>query len=222
MTRLAFCPHPPLLPAGTLVGDVEEAGSLRDASLDAVRDLVAGAPSVVVVLGPDGDDLPADETAGGSLEPHGIALAAGAGGGATLGLAHTVGAWLLDGVGWDGPRRYAATLDTADLEADVAVLVMADGSATRTEKAPGHLDARANAFDAAIASALADGDPDALGGIDLALAADLWCHGAATLRVAGDAVAARVHRDDARVTARLSLDQAPFGVGWFVASWQLG
>lgn len=222
MTRLAFCPHPPVLPAGSLVGDVEEAGALRDASLDAVRDLVASAPRIVVVLGPDGDDLPADETVGGSLEPHGIALAAGAAGGTTLGLAHTVGAWLLDSVGWDGPRRYAATLDAADLADDVAVLVMADGSATRTEKAPGHLDRRADAFDAAIASALADGDPDALGGIDLALAADLWCQGATTLRVAGDAVAARVHRDDARVSARLSLDEAPFGVGWFVASWQVG
>ena len=197
MTRLAFCSHPPVLPAGSLVGDVEEAGALRDASLDAMRDLVASAPRVVVVLGPDGDDLPADETVGGSLQPHGIALAAGAAGGTTLGLAHTVGAWLLDSVGWDGPRRYAATLDAADLDDDVAVLVMADGSATRT-------------------------DPDALGGIDLALAADLWCQGATTLRVAGDAVAARVHRDHARVSAQLSLDEAPFGVGWFVASWQVG
>lgn len=222
MTRLAFCPHPPVLPAGPLVGDVEETGTLRDASLAAVRDLVTGAPSVVVVLGPDGGDLPADETVGGSLEPHGIALAAGAPGDTTLGLAHTVGAWLLDSVGWEGPRRYVATLDAADLDADVAVLVMADGSATRTEKAPGHLDVRAEAFDAAIASALAEGDADALGGIDLALAGELWCQGAATLRVAADAVAARVHRDDVDVSARLSLDEAPFGVGWFVASWQVG
>jgi hypothetical protein len=31
-----------------------------------------------------------------------------------------------------------------------------------------------------------------------------------------------VHRDHARVSAQLSLDEAPFGVGWFVASWQVG
>lgn len=222
MTRLAFCPHPPLLPAGSLVGDVEEVERLRDAALDAVRTLVAGSPSRVLVLGPDDAGLPADESAGGTLQPHGIALTAGAADGTSLGLAHTVGAWLLDTVGWDGARGYVATLGEADLDTDVAVLVMADGTATRTEKAPGHLDDRAEAFDAAIASALADGDADALGGIDVDLAADLWCRGASVLQVAADAVAARVHHDCVDVTARVVLDEAPLGVGWFVAEWRLG
>lgn len=222
MTCLAFCPYPPLLPAGSHVGDVEEAQQLRAVALDAVRRLVAGSPGLVLVLGPDGESLPADETAGGSMQPHGVPLNVGRADDTTLGLAHSVGAWLLDTVGWDGPRCYVATLSADDLDAGVAVLVMADGSATRTEKAPGHLDERAKAFDAAIAAALADGDADALGGIDLTLAADLWCQGAPTLRTAADAIAARVHHGDLGITARLSYDEAPFGVGWFVAEWQLG
>ncbi len=51
MTRLAFCSHPPVLPAGSLVGDVEEAGALRDASLDAMRDLVAMIARVSSLVG---------------------------------------------------------------------------------------------------------------------------------------------------------------------------
>ena len=52
-----------------------------------------------------------------------------------------------------------------------ALLVVANGSAKRTEKAPGHLDARAEAFDADLVARLRSGD---LADLDTALAAELW------------------------------------------------
>lgn len=220
MPTVVFCPHPPLLAAGGTVGDVDDVQAARSASTDAVRGLVATRPATVVVVGPDPSAATRDESAGGTLRPHGIDVDAG-GPDHVLGLAHTVGAWLLDEAGWTGPRRYTTTLSADDLADDVAVLVMADGSATRTERAPGHLDERSGPFDAAVASALADGDADALAGVDLALARELWCQGAPTWRAVADAVSARVHAHGADVEASLELDDAPLGVGWFVARWQV-
>jgi hypothetical protein len=92
-----------------------------------------------------------------------------------------------------------------------ALLVVADGSAKRTEKAPGHLDARAEAFDAQVAAALRAGDPAALGALDPVLAAELWAGGVP----AWHAAAALPGRWD----ATLSYDAAPHGVGYFVARW---
>jgi hypothetical protein len=63
-----------------------------------------------------------------------------------------------------GGHRPCETLDDA-------LLVVANGSAMRTEKAPGHLDDRAEAFDADLAKRLHSGG---LGGLDLDLAQQLW------------------------------------------------
>jgi hypothetical protein len=96
------------------------------------------------------------------------------------------------------------------------LLVVANGSAKRTEKAPGHYDERAAAFDATIGKALADGDVAALAGIDVALAADLWAMpDVQVLRGLADSVPAvrSVHVD---------YDDAPFGVQYWVVRWQCG
>lgn len=199
--------------------------AVRVESLAAVRRLVDDAPARVLVVGSEAPPAPADERAGGSLAPHGIDVTAGGPDGG-LGLAHTVGAWLLDEAGWTGSRVYVHEVHASDLD-DSAVLVMADGSARRSERAPGHLDDRAEPFDATIAAALADGDADALGGIDLELADSLLCAGAPAWRTVGDAVSARLHAtegapvDGSGVEARLHLDDAPLGVGWFVAEWNV-
>lgn len=223
-----FCPSSPLVASGDLVGDVPEIEPVRAATLDAVSRLVADGPARVVVVGAGSTAAAADERAGGSLAQHGLDVTAG---GPELGLdlAHTIGAWLLDRVGWTGARAYVDALRPQDLD-DAAVLVVADGSAKRSERAPGHLDDRAAPFDATVAVALADGDPDALGGIDLALADELWCSGAPVWRSVGDAVAVRAHRgggaDDEvmptlDLTATVLHDDAPLGVGWFVAEWDV-
>ena len=82
---------------------------------------------------------------------------------------------------------------------ETGVLVVGNGSATRTEKAPGHLDERAAAFDEALRAAFA--------GVDLELAEELWAD-AACLRDLPPLADAEVLYDD-----------APYGVQYWVAVW---
>jgi hypothetical protein len=94
------------------------------------------------------------------------------------------------------------------------LLVVANGSATRTEKAPGHLDERAAAFDSAIGKALADGDLAAIGDIDTALAEELWAMpDAAVLRTLPGLV-------PSVTSAQVDYDDAPYGVQYWVVRWQ--
>lgn len=104
-----------------------------------------------------------------------------------------------------------------DLVADgpVVLVVVADGSATRTLKAPGHFDERAEAFDATIARALAEVDGPALAAIDPDLASALWCRGRAALQV----LAGAVEGSESPLRGQVDLDEAPYGVGYFVARW---
>lgn len=96
------------------------------------------------------------------------------------------------------------------------ILVAANGSATRTEKAPGHLDQRAAGFDAAVGAALGAGDLDALAGLDLDLAAELWAgDDAATLAALGR----RLSRTTRVVRAQVDYDDAPYGVQYWVVRW---
>jgi hypothetical protein len=130
-------------------------------------------------------------------------------------------AWLVE----DGPARVRAGSPSAqrisasllgDRVGDDAanLLVVANGSATRTEKAPGHLDDRAAAFDAAIGKALADGDLASLAEIDTALAEDLWAMpDAAVLRTLPDLVGPVT-------SAQVDYDDAPYGVQYWVVRWQ--
>ena len=129
-------------------------------------------------------------------------------------------AWLIE----DGPagvlaatpsaQRIGAHLlgDRFDPAADQPLLVVANGSATRTEKAPGFLDGRAAGFDAAVGTALSAGDPSALAGLDLGLAEQLWCPDAPTLVELG-------HRTDT-FEATVDYDDDPFGVQYWVVRWQ--
>jgi hypothetical protein len=129
-------------------------------------------------------------------------------------------AWLLEAgpaaelAAWPGARRIAAHLlgDRLNDEGP-GLLVVANGSATRTEKAPGHFDERAAAFDAAIGKALGAGDPRALADIDLGLADELWAlPDADVLRMLAD----RVPSVD---EAQVDYDDAPYGVQYWVVRW---
>ena len=53
-------------------------------------------------------------------------------------------------------------------------VVVADGTAKRTEKAPGHFDPRAESFDDSVDAALRNGDPDGLLALDEAAQRRLW------------------------------------------------
>jgi hypothetical protein len=115
----------------------------------------------------------------------------------------------------------------------VALLVMGDGSACLTEKAPGYLDPRARPYDTAVAEAFERADIDALADLDPGLSRELQAAGRAAWQVlAGAAGASTAVKTVTTVTAaggataggasfdaRLLAYEAPYGVGYFVAAW---
>ncbi len=206
----AVCPHPPVLVPELAAGAAAELDDVRAAALESVAALVATRPDRIIVLGTGDLTYPVDELAGGTLAGHGVDVRAG-GDDLVLPLSLTIGAWLLDRAGWDGPRTYTTTSVRTD--DSVALLVMAGGSARRSLAAPGYLDERAEAHDAAIGSALSAGDSDALASLDVDLGDELLAPGTRALVVLGEMT------KGADVTATLRWDGAPFGVGYWVADW---
>jgi hypothetical protein len=73
-------------------------------------------------------------------------------------------------------------------DAAEGVLVVANGTAMRTEKAPGHLDERAAGFDDTVEQALRRGDATALRDLDGGLAEELWVRDWPALRALADLV----------------------------------
>lgn len=92
------------------------------------------------------------------------------------------------------------------------VLVMANGSAKRTEKAPGHLDERAFDFDDTVDLALRSGDGRRLASLDVALGRELWASGIDTLATLGGELG-----EGWQVSVPYA--DAPYGVLWWVAAW---
>jgi len=221
-----LCPHPPLL-FRELGGAQDPAAGLRRAAASVVSGALAGASRVVVVGGHDtaGSWDPATPvdvrrfgTTGRPTARPGLPLSLG------------VGARLLAEAGWTGPTELVAVAwhaDTATLDAvarDLAgradgtvLLLLGDGSTRRGDTAPGYLDERAFPFDDAVAKALADGDAAALHDLDAGLAEELMVLGSSALRVLGGVALAQ------RATPRadLAYRDDPYGVSWFVATWQL-
>jgi hypothetical protein len=90
-----------------------------------------------------------------------------------------------------------------------AILVVGNGSACRSEKAPGHLDERASGFDDALRAALAGGD---VSGLDVALGAELL----ASL----DGIARLGEVLTPGSVATVDYDDDPFGVQYWVMRWE--
>jgi hypothetical protein len=199
-----------------------ELDSLRAACVSVVAGLVQTSPDGIVVVGAAAVTGEMPGTAG-TLAPYGVPMRTGTGP-PTLPLAHTIGSWLLDLVGWTGPRTYwgaaagpidpllAAGSAIAGRHDRVALLVMGDASARRTEKAPGHLDPRAADYDAAVEAALASG-PAAVRELDGELAGALLVAGWPAWQVLAAAAGSRSWRAAVRHAA------APYGVGYIVAEW---
>lgn len=237
LVAAAVCPCPPLLVPEVASGAAPELDGLRAACHDAVGVLAASRPERLVVIGPaplpDRGVFPPG--AAGSFRPFGVDLdvtLGTAGPGMpqgedlpTLPESLAVAAWLLRG--WSAapveglgvgeqlePEACAAAGRAVAASAErVALLVMGDGTACRSLKAPGYLDERAEAFDAAVAAALAGADLRALAALDPALAQELKAAGRAPWQVLAGAAA------DAHLTGELLHDTAPYGVGYFVAAW---
>ena len=128
-------------------------------------------------------------------------------------LGHRVAEQLLGeaGLAVEAPDTADAAPGGTAAGALASYLVVGNGSAKRTEKAPGHLDPRAHDFDAALEAALRGPDPAALAALDEPLAADLWADVAA-LRELGGLLAG---------AAAPEVDYAddPFGVQYWVMRW---
>jgi hypothetical protein len=200
----AFCPVSPLL-FRHLSGGADGAADLRSAAVGAVRDALAGAAAVTVLVPVDGREAPA-----AWWDPSGRVP-----GGRPLG--HQVGEHLLALAGCALPASYVVcrgAAATPQWEADdgTALLVLGDGSACRRDGAPGYIDDRSFAYDDAVAAALGSGDTAALAGLDEPLGAALLATGRLTWPVAATA--------GAPGTAELRYRDDPYGLSWFVALWR--
>lgn len=224
-------------------GASPELEPLRAACLEAIGRLCAAEPSAVLVLGAGPETRRYPASSFGDFGRFGAAdLRVGLGrhncaGASKMPLPLLVGAWLLGEStrqaaapsGRDTLRLGAAVaVDSApeacaalgrrlvdDSESRVGLLVMGDGSARRTDKAPGHHDGRAAGFDEGVAAALAAADTDALSRLDPDLAVELMAAGRAPWQVLAGAADGRAWRSE------LLYADAPYGVGYFVASWAM-
>ncbi len=236
IVRVAVVPHPPLLVPELTAGAAAETAPLRDACLVAAGALAQLSSRWVAIAAID----PASATgAAGSLAGYGadVEVALGphvtADDRAELPLPLLVAAWLRGQVGaahvtvmvspvapgssTEQCRRMGTEL-AQRLRGDgdpVALLVLGDGAATHTLRAPGYLDNRAHHLDAAVAEALATANCNALLGLDTTLAGELLVAGREAWQV-GAAVAQSLAP---AYHGELLYSAAPYGVAYHVALW---
>lgn len=181
------------------LSETDPVPELRAACAAALEKLFADNPDRVVVLAPPVSEL---NQARGVTEP----------------IGHRVAQHLLGEHPFEAQVALpyeAASLVEHDDPRSTAVVVMADGSACRGEKAPGHLNPAAVPFDEEIERALRAGDIDALAAIDPGKAHELWCEGAPGFHVLAEIARGR------GITTDVSHADAPYGVAWWVARWDL-
>ncbi|MFJ4204316.1 class III extradiol dioxygenase subunit B-like domain-containing protein [Streptomyces sviceus] len=235
LVAAAVCPCPPLLVPPVAAGAAPELDGARAACTDALGVLAAARPDLLVVVGPAerSGRGPHLQGARGSFRGFGVEVDVRLGperepvpqGSLPASLA--VGAWLLERTGWSDapieglgvgeplePERCIQTgRDIAARAERVALLVMGDASACRTLKAPGYLDERAAPFDAEVARALGAADVAALRALDAELAYELKASGRACWQVLAGAA------EGADLGGSLLYEDAPYGVGYVVATW---
>ncbi|MEU0334660.1 class III extradiol dioxygenase subunit B-like domain-containing protein [Streptomyces sp. NPDC006193] len=236
LVAAAVCPCPPLLVPEVAAGAAPELDAARAACADALGVLAAARPDLLVVVGTAGQGglgrYP--QGAAGSFRGFGVDLDVRLGparhpvaAGRRLPPPLAVAAWLLERNGWaDAPIEglgvdaslppeecLSAGRELGARSDRVALLVMGDASACRTLKAPGYLDERAAPFDAEVARALGAADLAALRALDPGLARELKASGRAPWQLLAGAA------EDAGLTGALLYEDAPYGVGYLVATW---
>ncbi|MGW0855137.1 class III extradiol dioxygenase subunit B-like domain-containing protein [Streptomyces sp. NPDC002690] len=237
LVAAAVSPCPPLLVPEVAAGAAPELDPARAACAEALAVLAEVRPDLLIVVGPAGEGergvFPSGST--GDFRGFGVDLGVRLGPDAPDGdtsarplpASLAVGAWLLAEAGWTAspveglgvgepldPERCAeAGRGMAQRAGRVALLVMGDGSACRTVKAPGYLDPRAEGFDADAFRALGAADTLALAELDAPLAYALKAAGRAPWQVLAGAA------DGAGLRGRSLYEDAPYGVGYTVAAW---
>jgi hypothetical protein len=226
----ALCPAAPLL-VRELTGGTLVLPELREACREATGRLLAARPDVIAVVGAGPATRAWDSASGLDVASFGGSAVAGRGpagaapGTPGLPVPLGLGARLLDEAGYAGPRLLQAVGQDETPAAcaaqgqrlgqaagRVGLLVMADGSARRGRRAPGHLDERSAGFDAGVEDALRAGDVAALAGVDPGLARELMAAG----RAAWQVMAGGLHGHDLDVEVLYADD--PFGVAYLVAA----
>jgi aromatic ring-opening dioxygenase LigB subunit len=115
--------------------------------------------------------------------------------------------WSVGAADWN-----AAAAALAQIPGRLGLLVIADGSARRTVKAPGYIDDRAGPYDESVRVAVSSGDLAALRDLDPDLARQLMAPGWPALQVLAELAG------DDRPHATVHYCDAPFGVGYLVAT----
>jgi hypothetical protein len=210
-------------------GAATELDALRAGCDLALRRMLDSAPDMVVAVGPDVEGSGVREfeaEAYGSFARYGVDMTVGASRVGRLPLSLSVGAWLLQRCAWSGQRLFVAL--GADVDPDtclgtgkqlaqranrVALLVLGDGSARRSETAPGYVDERAVPYDSQVCRALQLGDVGALAQLDPEVSAELLVGGRTAWQVLAGAA------DGVDIEASLLAEESPYGVDYFVASW---
>jgi len=234
LTAAAFVPSPPLLVPELNGLSAAETDDLRAAILDAGRSLSGTVEWIVV--GAEQVEQTVPSTACGTFSGFGADVPVRLGPDADgepdpgLPLPALVAGWIRDRtaphvrvtthvVATDSDnshcselgRSLRARLDGDDLPR--ALLVVADGAATLTAKAPGAYDPRSGDVEAALADALATGDPVALGALDADLCSQIRLDGRAAWDVLAGAFPAPPR------SAQVTYCAAPYGVGYHVGIW---
>ncbi len=230
ISSIVFVPAAPLM-----CPDVDVESLLADeraASIELISELQQSADLVVVVGA--GDNTTWFEEGGigntrafGGVGSYLIGTAT-----QELPQALTVGASVVSAAGWSGKvkallvdkvttseqrRVLADELVKSTEDQQALIVVVGDGSATRTEKAPGYIQPDAVAFDESLIATIEGADPQALLNIDQITANRLWCRGLPAWQVIANACV----NITPGFQGTLVLQSSPFGVNYFVASWRV-
>jgi hypothetical protein len=224
LVAAAFVPVPPLLVPEIAGGSAAADEPMRAACRDAVQRLCAAAPDEVVVVGLGnrfgavegswdwrGFGVPSPDPAPDQRLPHALA----------------VGSWLLDSTsGTRAVQRYHSVTsalgsedcaafgrELTDGDTRVGLLVCGDGSACRTQKAPGFYDPAAKDWDAAALAALRAADPGGLLALDPVVAARVRAAGRAPWQVLAGAAGSQAFE------ATIDWADAPYGVMYVAGTW---
>lgn len=241
LAAVVFVPSAPLLVPELTGPSAFDTEPVRSAVGDALADAAATGIDRWVVVGATDEPMtgPVDEAESGSFARFGVDLRVSLSGvgpdaetGPRMSLSGLIGAWLRESaslgpttafiVGRETTPRECAAIgaDLAALLGDsperVGLLVVGDGSTALTPKAPG-----GGRRDSAVA--LNDAIVAAIGGADTATLAALEAGPCDTEgvggRVAWQVVAAAVENSGSALVAKTGYADAPFGVGYVVATW---
>jgi hypothetical protein len=242
LVAAAVLPHPPLLVPEVAAGAADELVGLRAACRKAIDTVLESDLQRVVVVGGGAVRATFGPGARGSLAGFGVPVEVCVPGAAPTGevvlpLSATIGCWMLHDVRSDpGPTGCSVTVEVvgsdtspqgagelgAELVASadrMGLLVMGDGSAALSPKAPGYVVEGATEWQRRVDHALGSADVDAVAALSADDADRYLAMGRAAWQVLAGAVRAG-EGPDTTWRSTLLAAEAPYGVGYTVAAWE--